>query len=1016
MKTRIRKMTSLLLSFSLLGALSLPAAASEALGEDLSAKDTVIHEETQLSTNVFWSTAYSDLRTENLITYSPNKTVTPIVTYGGVLTDRSSVADTANALEGEGYRVVAGINGDFYNVSTGLPIGLVITDGVLRSSDAGYYAIGFRADGTAVLGKPGVKVSADLGYAVDDGSGSPVELIRPVIAVNKARTNSGVFLYTYDFNAKHTTGTTEAGVNVVCTVEQGQLAIGSTVTARVERVEETTVTSIQPDQIVLSANANADAYYTNALRNMSAGSEVTLTVSANAGWDDVEYAVGALYCLAENGAVASGLAAGVNPRTAVGQKADGTLVFYTIDGRRSGYSIGASLTQVGQRLVELGCETVLCLDGGGSTNLAVTTPDSTDASIINRPSESNRKVTNQIFLVASNRSSGRLDHFYVKAASDYVLAGSSVAVNVTGVDTNYIPMDADYDLSASAGTLENGMLTTPASGGDVTVTASGRGSRGSTVVHAIRTPDTLTLKKGTASLTALTVAPGSKTTLTAGAVWNHLTLAADARAFTWSVSGDIGTVDENGVFTAAAPGSGRLTVSAGGKSLTIPITVARQALKTVEDFEDTELIFSSGPYLKVSRTHASDYVQRGRYAGKLDYTLSADTEWLSIALGRGFSNLTDHYTALNLWVYGDGSGNQLSFLYTGDTKSDLRLPVTLLDFTGWKQVSVTLPQYFTLSGLEISVPSTTYADDSGITVEYADTPRSGTVCIDQLVGSFPGTVDNTPPAVTAVLDQQNWAVDVKVSDGVDGVLPLSSITVAMNGDAGQALEGYDTRNGTFRYYLPGPGETQEATRVTVTAVDASGNIGRASVDIAPSGVDHKFNDISDYWAAAYVDFLYNADITTGYSDGSFRPNQNISRAQFAVMLYRYLKLDENQYANVSLPFADLGSIPAYAIPAVKALYAEGVITGSEKNGQLYFNPGSSLTRAQAAAMIGRTQAKGYALADLTFTDSAQIPAYAAYYIRAMVGQGVINGYSDGSFKPHSNITRGQMAKILYNLM
>ena len=1016
MKTRIRKMTSLLLSFSLLGALSLPAAASEALGEDLSAKDTVIHEETQLSTNVFWSTAYSDLRTENLITYSPNKTVTPIVTYGGVLTDRSSVADTANALEGEGYRVVAGINGDFYNVSTGLPIGLVITDGVLRSSDAGYYAIGFRADGTAVLGKPGVKVSADLGYAVDDGSGSPVELIRPVIAVNKARTNSGVFLYTYDFNAKHTTGTTEAGVNVVCTVEQGQLAIGSTVTARVERVEETTVTSIQPDQIVLSANANADAYYTNALRNMSAGSEVTLTVSANAGWDDVEYAVGALYCLAENGAVVSGLAAGVNPRTAVGQKADGTLVFYTIDGRRSGYSIGASLTQVGQRLVELGCETVLCLDGGGSTNLAVTTPDSTDASIINRPSESNRKVTNQIFLVASNRSSGRLDHFYVKAASDYVLAGSSVAVNVTGVDTNYIPMDAGYDLSASAGTLENGMLTTPASGGDVTVTASGRGSRGSTVVHAIRTPDTLTLKKGTASLTALTVAPGSKTTLTAGAVWNHLTLAADAKAFTWSVSGDIGTVDENGVFTAAAPGSGRLTVSAGGKSLTIPITVARQALKTVEDFEDTELIFSSGPYLKVSRTHASDYVQRGRYAGKLDYTLSADTEWLSIALGRGFSNLTDHYTALNLWVYGDGSGNQLSFLYTGDTKSDLRLPVTLLDFTGWKQVSVTLPQYFTLSGLEISVPSTTYADDSGITVEYADTPRSGTVCIDQLVGSFPGTVDNTPPVVTATLNQQDWAVDVKVSDGVDGVLPQSSITVAMNGDAGQALEGYDIKNGTLKYYLPAPGEAQEATRVTVTAVDASGNIGRASVDIDPSGVDHKFNDISDYWAADYVDFLYNADITTGYSDGSFRPNQNISRAQFAVMLYRYLKLDENQYANVSLPFADLGSIPAYAIPAVKALYAEGVITGSEKNGQLYFNPGSSLTRAQAAAMIGRTQAKGYALADLTFTDSAQIPTYAAYYIRAMVGQGVINGYSDGSFKPHSNITRGQMAKILYNLM
>ena len=590
-------------------------------------------------------------------------------------------------------------------------------------------------------------------------------------------------------------------------------------------------------------------------------------------------------------------------------------------------------------------------------------------------------------------------------------------VTASGVDSNYIPMDASYDLSASAGAItEQGgsqLLVTPASGGDITVTASGRGAKGSTVVHAIHTPDTLTLKKGTASLTALTVAPGSKTTLTAGAVWNHLTLAADAKAFTWSVSGDIGTVDENGVFTAAAPGSGSLTVSAGGKSLTIPITVARQALKTAEDFEDTELIFSSGPYLKVSRTHASDYVQRGRYAGKLDYTLSADTEWLSIALGRGFSNLTDHYTALNLWVYGDGSGNQLSFLYTGDTKSDLRLPVTLLDFTGWKQVSVTLPQAFTLSGLVVNAPPAVDSDGNPIT---ANTPRTGTVYIDQITAAFPGTVDNTPPTVTATLDQQDWAVNIKVSDDVDGILPLSSITVARNGDTGQALEGYNTSTGTLKYYLPGPGEATEATRVTVTAVDASGNIGRASVDIDPYNVGHKFTDIQDYWGATYVDFLYNADITTGYSDGTFRPNQNISRAQFAVMLYRYLKLDESKYASVNLPFADLGSIPAYAIPAVKALYTEGVITGSEKNGRLYFNPDSALTRAQAAAMIGRTQAKGYALADLTFSDSAGIPAYAAYYIRAMVGQGVISGYSDGTFKPHSNITRGQMAKILYNLM
>ena len=1018
MRIRIRKLTSLLLSLSLLSALTLPAAASAAMGEDLTAKDTLIHRETQLSTNVFWSEAYSDLRTENLITYTPNQAVTPIVTYGDVLTDRSSVADMAAALEAEGYRVVAGINGDFYNVNTGLPIGLVVTDGVLRSSDAGYYAIGFRADGTAILGKPSIRVSADLGYTVDDGFGTSTEVVRPVAAVNKARTNSGIFLYTYDFNAKHTTGTTEAGVNVVCAIEEGSLTIGGTVTARVERVEESTVTALQPGEIVLSANSQADTYYSGALQSMQPGSTVTLSVTAaDEGWNDVKYAVGALYCLAENGVVASGLAAGTNPRTAVGQKADGTLVFYTVDGRRSGHSIGASMTQVGKRLLELGCQTVLCLDGGGSTNLAVTTPDSTTATIINRPSETGRKVTNQVFLVASDRASGDLDHFYVHAASDYVLAGSSVYVTATGVDSSFIPMPVpNHTLTASAGTLENDVLTTPAGGGDITVTASGRGASGSTVVHAISTPDSITLKNGTSNLTTLTVTPGSKTTLTAGAIWNHLTLGADAKAFTWSVSGNVGTIDEHGVFTASAPGTGNLTVSAGGKSVTIPVTVAQVALQTIEDFETPDTRFFSGYYLTVSRTNVSDHVQRGHYAGKLDYVLPEDTGYYSQAMAGSFSTLRTPYTALNLWVYGDGSGNQLSFLYTGDIKSDLELPVTTLDFTGWKQINVPLPQDFTLSGVVIYAPSTTDATWDHIQVTYADTPRTGTVYIDQITAAFPGTVDNAPPVVTATLDQQNWAVDIKVSDGVDGILPLSSITVARNGDTGQVLEGYDTATGTMKYYLPGPGEANEATRVTVTAADASGNIGRASVDIPPYGVSHKFTDIDDYWAADYVDFLYNADITTGYSDGTFRPNQNISRAQFAVMLYRYLKLDANKYESVSLPFMDLGQIPAYALPAAKALYSEGIITGSEKNGKLYFNPDSSLTRAQAAAMIGRTQAKGYAEAELTFTDNGKIPAYAAPYIRTMTAQGVISGYSDGSFKPNNNITRGQMAKILYNLM
>ena len=102
---------------------------------------------------------------------------------------------------------------------------------------------------------------------------------------------------------------------------------------------------------------------------------------------------------------------------------------------------------------------------------------------------------------------------------------------------------------------------------------------------------------------------------------------------------------------------------------------------------------------------------------------------------------------------------------------------------------------------------------------------------------------------------------------------------------------------------------------------------------------------------------------------------------------------------------------------MKALYTEGIISGTTgSDGKLYFNPGGSLTRAQAAAMIGRTQDKGYATVELTFSDAASIPSYATFYIQTMAAQGVISGYADGTFKPGSNITRGQMAKILYTLM
>lgn len=1011
MKKPFRTALSLLLALSLSAALAAPCAASEALGDDLTEEETLLHEETTLATNVFWSTANSDLRTENLITYIPNRDVTPIVTYGSVLTDRSTLSAAAADLEEAGYRVVAGINGDFYNTGNGLPVGIVITEGQLRSSDGGYYAIGFRSDGTALMGKPALRVSADLGYAVYDDFGDGTELLRPIAGVNKARQTGGIYLYTYDFNAAHTTGNTQRGVDVVCSVEDGQLAVGSTVTLIARRVVEAEgPTAVGPDEMVLSANGQSGTYYVDALRNLPLGSEITVTVSAaDPAWEEADYAVGALYSLLENGAVNPSLPSGANPRTAVGRRSDGTLIFYTIDGRKSGHSIGATMTQVAERLAELGCDTALCLDGGGSTTLTVTAPDATSAALTNVPSEGGeRAVSNQLFLVADGSPSGRLSHFYLRPDHRYVLAGSRVELTVSGVDTRYFPLERSYSLSADRGTVTGSTLTTPERGGTVTVTASGGGRSGSTEVYAVAEPDSLTIRSsaGTA-LSSLTLTPGSTAQLTAAAVYRHLPLYVDPAAVSWSFSGDVGRVDESGLVSASTPGSGTVTASAGGRSVSIPVTVSQIALRTVEDFESGTGTFSAGSGMDVARVTGAGNVARGRGALLLTYSGLAD----GAATARASLTLPSPYTDVTFWVRGDGSGNTLLLI----TDSGERTAAAVLDFTGWRQVSVTLPAgTASITGVSVIGAFDSQEDpETGALIAALTTPDAGSLTLDHFTASYGGLVDPAVPEVALRWDEESRTLTASISDAVDGTLAASAIAMTVNG---QPYTGYTYRSGTLTAAIP-ESEDGRALRLTVTARDASGNIGRGSVDLPASAEGHRFADTEGYWAADYVDFLYDAGVTGGYSDGTFRPNQNITRAQFAVMLYRFLGLREGDYASVVLPFADADQIGAYAVPAIKALYTEGIITGSTgKDGRQYFNPNASLTRAQASAMIGRTQEKGYASAPLSFTDSAAIPAYAAEYIQAMAAQGILGGYSDGTFRPGSNITRGQMAKILYHLM
>lgn len=110
-----------------------------------------------------------------------------------------------------------------------------------------------------------------------------------------------------------------------------------------------------------------------------------------------------------------------------------------------------------------------------------------------------------------------------------------------------------------------------------------------------------------------------------------------------------------------------------------------------------------------------------------------------------------------------------------------------------------------------------------------------------------------------------------------------------------------------------------------------------------------FSDVMrDKWYFGYVESAYNSGIISGVGDGVFAPDANISRQDMAVILFRLASFAGHELSGEAEEFADDESIASYAKNAVYSLRGAGIISGDE-NGS--FNPNAAATRAEAAQMI-----------------------------------------------------------------
>ena len=1008
------------------------ASASVALGHDLHQGSVDLSVGTDITQQMFWSDTYSDLRTEHYLTYTPNRDVLPTVAYGDTVISRSTLTAMAQKLESTGKRVVGGINGDYYAMSTGSPVGLVITDGIIRStpsvdstsSGSWYWGIGFRSDGSAFIGQPKVAIQAYWGGTGHNITGG----------LNKVRSSTGGYtLLNSDFSS--TTQNTSPGVDVVLSLVTDQLGqtvtradgvnltisdqpvIGGRLTFVVEQVLESTGSiSIPAGKYVLTVNNACGTDWTDPLKALQVGDTVEIDFtsrdSAN-DWSQVVQAIGAPSSLVKNGAVdyssfsGDSNAATRRARTAIGIKADGSVVFYTLDGGQDQYSVGCTLEQTAMRLIELGCVQAVAMDGGGSTTLGATYPDESALGVVNRPSDGQQRANSTaIFLTTDLLPTGVLDHYYVNPSSTLILSGATLQFSATPVDTAYYAM-ADtgevltYSIQNGDGAITvDGLFTAGGESGTAQIIATGATATGSATVTVVSSPDSLTVVNQATGreVSNLNLSPGEVVDLQANAVWRNLSLLSQDTCFTWSCDSTVGVIDENGLFTAGLEsGSGNITVTYGSKSVVIPVTVAGH-VKTLETCEGDLSVFTNTAGITASGETNLSYVHNGRQSLRLDYD-TADGGTASLVANLP---LPENECYLGVWVYGDNSGNTLTATVADSAGVTSSVALTALTFTGWKHVVAALPA----DTVAVRTLSVVYGG--------GENAVAGVLWLDQFTTSNENISDTTAPVIQLTLSGNQ--VTALVTDDVDRNIPAENVTVTYDGAVVE--KSWNETSGSLSATLPAA--DGYAHRVTVAVSDASGNLVRASADVAADPANQNvFTDMTGHWAASYATYLYRTGVTQGTGEPGgvllYSPDRNITRAEFFALAARWLELDLTVWESVELPFADTDQIPAWALGEIKAMYGLGILSGSDVGGVLYANPNANITRAEAIAILGRTQAKGYAAPELTASDASTVPDWARSYVEILSAQGVVSGYN-GLISPNASITRGEVAVLLYKML
>jgi len=565
------------------------------------------------------------------------------VKSGDVMSAYEKTSSMAGRKDREGHRIVGAVNGDFY-ATGGIPINAQVLQGELLRRP-----IEREAFGVSDAKEPFAGIFSFSGTVWSDEDSSAT-----IHGVNEIRNTD--YLIVYNRYMGSSTGTNEWGTEIIAEYISDPV-VNDTVFLKVTAKDSIMASghgnnSIPANGLVLSGHGTSGGFLS---RNVFVGDTIKMMLKLPRETRRIMELIGGGPSLITGGSITvpdGSFSTDRHPRTAVGFSQDSTLLYlFVVDGRQAGFSVGMSLFELADYMLDWGVYCGINLDGGGSSTMVVRNQ------VKNSPSDSGveRSVANAL-MVVSKAPTSEFAQLRISPREVYLLSETGKQFQVKGYDQYYNPVSfqsemLQWECDTALGTISSAGLFT--AGTDIVsgyVYAMIDTVRDSVLVHVTEIksvelePEPMILKIGEKQQVYAIARDNYN---------NEIDLSADD--YSWSVTGNVGTISNTGLFSAGNAGEGEIFAEYRNVTGSIPVSVGVAANVVIDDFDNVNSWSLSGSRVDLANCDiVTSYAVYHSFpsSGRLDYKLTTGgTSALYMNCNIPISGTPD---AVGIFVYGDG--------------------------------------------------------------------------------------------------------------------------------------------------------------------------------------------------------------------------------------------------------------------------------------------------------------------------------------------------------------------------